>query len=274
MNWNHLRNIIFIPRFGVILLFTAFFNEGQSQTIDTLINVGKYKLHFNIVNGKGIPIIFESGAGNDGSIWHTLLNPLHDSLGATLITYDREGFGKSEIDTTDLNIITEIEGLEIALNKMGFVNKYFLVAHSLGGNYAMAFTQRNSNKVVGAVFIDIVSPCFMTEVKAKQIKNIFHDSLEVIKKESLGFYYIVQNYEHTSMVMREASQSLKIPMTVICADTPPFQGIDSITWKKCMEKFASGFINRKYLLAKNCGHYVFIDNPTLVIDEIVRRYRK
>ena len=274
MNWNHLRNIIFLQRFGVILLFTAFFNKGQSQTIDTLINVGKYKLHFNIVNGKGIPILFESGAGNDGSIWHTLLNPLHDSLGATLITYDREGFGKSEIDTTDLNIITEIEGLEIALKKMGFVNKYFLVAHSLGGNYAMAFTKRNSKKVVGAVFIDIVSPCFMTEVKAKQIKNIFHDSLEVIKKESLGFYYIVQNYEHTSMVMREASQSLKIPMTVICADTPPFQGIDSITWKKCMEKFASGFINRKYLLAKNCGHYVFIDNPTLVIDEIVRRYRQ
>lgn len=266
--------MIFIPRFAVILLFTAFFNKGQSQTIDTLINVGKYKLHFNIVKGKGIPILFESGAGNDGSIWDTLLNPLHDSLGATLITYDRQGFGKSELDTTDLNIITEIEGLEIALKKMGFVNKYFLVAHSLGGNYAMAFTQRNSKKVVGGVFIDIVSPCFMTEDRVKQVRNIFHDSLDVIKKESLGFYYIVQNYKYTSRVMREASQSLKIPLTVICSDTPPFQGIDSITWKKCMEKFASGFNNRKYLLAKNSGHYIFIDNPTLVIDEIITRYRK
>lgn len=274
MNSNHLRNIIFIPRFCVILLFTAFFNKGQSQTIDTLINVGKYKLHFNIVKGMGIPILFESGAGNDGSIWDTLLNPLHDSLGATLITYDREGFGKSEIDTTDLNIITEIEGLEIALKKLGFTNKYFLVAHSLGGNYAMAFTQRNSKKVVGAVFIDIVSPCFMTEDRVKQVRKIFQDSLDVIKKESLGFYYIVQNYDYSSRVMREASQSLKIPLTIICSDTPPFQGIDSITWKKCMEKFASGFLNRKYLLAKNCGHYVFIDDPTLVIDEIIRRYRK
>lgn len=265
--------MVFILRFAVILLFTAFVNKGQSQTIDTLINVGKYKLHFNIVKGKGIPILFESGAGNDGSIWDTLLNPLHDSLGATLITYDRQGFGKSELDTTDLNIISEIEGLEIALKKMGFVNRYFLVAHSLGGNYAMAFTQRNSKKVVGGVFIDIVSPCFMTEDRVKQVINIFHDSLEVIEKESLGFYYIVQNYEYTSRVMREASQSLRIPLTVICSDIPPFQGIDSITWKKCMEKFASGFDNRKYLLAKNCGHYIFIDNPPLVIDEIITRYR-
>jgi pimeloyl-ACP methyl ester carboxylesterase len=264
----------FIPKFVVIIFFTTLFSKGQAQTIDTLINVGKYKLHFNIVNGKGIPILFESGAGNGGSIWDTLLKPLHDSLGATLINYDREGFGKSEIDTTDLNIITEIEGLEIALRKLGFVNKYFLVAHSLGGNYAMAFTQRNSKKVVGGVFIDIVSPCFMTEVRAKQISNIYRDSLEVIKKESLGFYYLVQNYEYTSKIMREASQSLKIPLTIICSDTPPFQGVDSITWKKCMKTFASGFSNRRYLLAKNCGHYIFIDNPSLVIDEIIKRYKE
>lgn len=97
--------------------------------------------------GKGIPILFESGAGNDRGIWDTLLKPLHYSLGATLITYDRKGFGKSEIDTTDLNIITEIKGLEIALQKLGFVDKYFLVAHSLGGNYAMTFSYRNSGKV-------------------------------------------------------------------------------------------------------------------------------
>lgn len=124
--------MIFLTRLVVIFLFTAVFIKGQSQIIDTLISVGKYKLHFNIVKGKGVPILFESGAGNDASIWDNLLKPLHDSLGATLITYDREGFGKSELDTTDLNIITEIKGLEIALKKMGFVNKYFLVAHSFG----------------------------------------------------------------------------------------------------------------------------------------------
>lgn len=266
--------MIHIKRLIASLLLLGVIIKGQSQNIDTLVDVGKYKLHFNVLKGKGIPILFESGAGNDGSVWDTILRPLHDSLGVTLITYDRAGFGKSEIDTTDLNIITEIEGLEIALRKLGFVNKYFIVAHSLGGNYAMAFTQRNSNKVVGGVFIDIVSPCFMTESKALEVKNIFHDSLEVIKKESPGFYFIVKNYEHTSMVMREAAQSLKIPMTIICADTPPFQGSDSIAWKQCMKIFAEGFKNRKYLLAKNCGHYIFIENPKLVIDEIIKQYNE
>lgn len=266
--------MIRFKRLVTTLLFLGTFIKAYSQNIDTLVDVGKYKLHFNVLQGKGVPILFESGAGNDGSVWDTILKPLHDSLGTTLITYDRAGFGKSEIDTTDLNIFTEIEGLEIALTKLGFVNEFFLVAHSLGGNYAMAFTQQNSNKVVGGVFIDIVSPCFMTESRAIELTNKFNDSLEMIKKESLGYYFIVKNYNHTSKVMREASQSLTIPLTIICSDTPPYQGADGIVWKECMQTFATGFNDRKYLLAKDCGHYIFIDNPKLVINEIINRYSK
>lgn len=256
------------------LLFLCIFATIQSQTVDTLVDVGKYKLHFNIHQGIGIPIIFESGAGNDGSIWNNLLKPLHDLTGATLITYDREGFGKSGLDTTNLNIVNEIKGLEIALKILGFTDKYFLVAHSLGGNYAMEFTSRNSKKVIAAVFIDIVSPCFMTYEKAREVQALFNDSLAAIKRESLGFYYIVQNYAHSSKVMRAAAKTIKIPLTVICSDTPPWKGIDSVHWKNCLKVFADGLNNRRFVLAKNCGHYVFKDNPPLVMKEIIRQYKK
>lgn len=76
------------------------------------------------------------------------------------------------------------------------------------------------------------------------------------------------------MVMRKASKSLKMPMTIICADIPPFQGSESVRWKQCMKKFASHYPNRKYLLAKNAGHYIFIDSPKIVIDEIINRYNE
>lgn len=139
--------MIYVNRLLIMsLLFISVSTKGQSKNIDTLINVGKYKLHFNVFKGKGVPILFESGAGNDGSVWNNLLKPLHDSIGAPLITYDREGFGKSELDTAGLNIINEIKGLEMALKKLGFTNKYFLVAHSLGGNYAMVFTSEIAEK--------------------------------------------------------------------------------------------------------------------------------
>jgi hypothetical protein len=54
------------------ILFIILFCFGislcvKSQTIDTLIDVGGYRLHFNIITGKGVPILFESGGGDDGS---------------------------------------------------------------------------------------------------------------------------------------------------------------------------------------------------------------
>lgn len=114
----------------------------------------------------------------------------------------------------------------------------------------------------------------MTEEKAKEVKKFYSDSSESIKKESLGLYYILQNYGNTSKVMRAVAQTIKIPLMIICSDTPPWTGLDSVNWKKCLEVFAGSFTNRKFILAKNCGHYVFIDNPTLVMDEIIRQYRK
>lgn len=71
------------------------------QNLDTLISVGKHKLHFNIWQGEGIPILFESGGGNDASIWNPFLGPLHEITGATLITYDRPGYGQSEMTDPD-----------------------------------------------------------------------------------------------------------------------------------------------------------------------------
>ncbi|GAA4317202.1 alpha/beta hydrolase [Compostibacter hankyongensis] len=259
--------------FLLFLLSIGLHTKGSAQDIDTLIDVGGYKLHFKVVEGRGTPILFESGAGNDGSVWKDLLKPLDDSLGAPLITYDREGFGKSGIDTAGLSVINEVKGLEAGLRKLGYGKGCFVVAHSLGGAYAMVFSSRNEDRVQGGVFIDNVSPCFMTAEKAHEVRMFFSDSLESIKRQSLGFYFIARNYEYTSRVMREAAPAWDAPLTVICSDDTPFEGADSIRWKRCMQEFARVRPNRKYIFAKGCSHYVFDDNPGLVIKAIVDQYR-
>ncbi len=68
---------------------SGIFLFGHSQTLDTMIDIGSYKLHFYIVKGKGAPILFESGNGADATTWKSILNNIHDATGATLITYDR-----------------------------------------------------------------------------------------------------------------------------------------------------------------------------------------
>ena len=125
--------------YATLAMWALMSNPGRCQAIDTLINVGGYKLNFHIYKGKGMPILFEGGAGADASEYDTILQPLAEITHAPLIANDRPGFGKSELDTTnrdDYNkhgLLQGTEGLENALQKMGYNGDIMLVACSYGG---------------------------------------------------------------------------------------------------------------------------------------------
>jgi hypothetical protein len=65
------------------------FKLAGAQTIDTSVDVGGHSLHFHIIKGKGTPILFEAGNGDEGSIGQPILDNIYQSTHATLITYDR-----------------------------------------------------------------------------------------------------------------------------------------------------------------------------------------
>ncbi len=258
----------------IIAMMMLFQTMAICQTKDTLVDVGSHKLHFTIKAGIGVPIIFESGAGNDGSVWKEICKKLSHRTNAPLITYDRAGFGKSEIDSNHVNITNEVNDLYSALKILKFTENYFFVAHSLGGNYVMKFISNSPKKVKGAVFIDIVSPYFMTPKRASYTKELFRDSIQAIKKESIGFYHIVLNYENTSEIMRQVAPAIETPLTIIASGITPFEGEDRQDFKDALKRFAMEKKNRTYILAEKAEHYVFYDDPQLVIDEIIRLYHQ
>ena len=262
-----------MKKLSLLLLFLIIYYNGQSQTIDTLVNVGSYKLHFKITKGKGTPIVFEAGGGDDGSVWNDLLKTLKDSVDATLITYDRQGMGTSGIDTSKTDILNEVKGLEIGLAKLGYAKNLIFVSHSLGGSYSILYSSRNKKQVKGCVFIDINLPCFMTTQKTKEIKAAYADEMENLKRKRLVIYYLLSNYEETNNTLRATKYPANIPATVISSDFPPYKGVDSISWKQCQKSFGT-MKNHRYVLANNCGHYVFKDNPGMVISEIKRMYNR
>lgn len=257
--------------FLLCFLFVSYF--GQSQVLDTLIDVGGHRLHFNITKGKGVPILFESGGGDDGSVWNDLRKNLKDSIGTTLITYDRAGTGKSEIDTSKIDILNEIKGLEIGLQKLGYLEDLFIVAHSFGGSYSTLFCSRNKKRIKGCILIDINLPCFMTKQKVKEIKETYTSELPTLKKQKIGIYYLLTNFEKSNDLIRTITFPSSIPATIISSDIPPYKGVDSTQWKSCQKQFGE-LPNHTYVLAEKCSHYVYIDYPELVTDEIIKMYRR
>lgn len=104
---RHFINLKMMKIITISLICIVIFNLAEAQTIDTLIDVGGHKLHFNIIKGKGTPILFESGNGDDGSVWQPILDNIYKATNATLITYDRAGLGKSEIDTNKISFLNK-----------------------------------------------------------------------------------------------------------------------------------------------------------------------
>lgn len=262
-----------------LLILAFLFNFSiviaQSARLDTLVNIGGYNIHFNIIEGKGIPILFESGAGDDGTIWNNILGPIHVITGTTLITYDRAGFGNSEInpgiETEDGHgILNGIEELEMALKKLDYFDDIIIVSHSYGGFYATLFAARNPDKVKYNIRFDSVLAGWYTDEILEKIES---ENVPPKTSETLGIYYLVKNYTNTVRLMRNIEFPTSVP--VIDIWSPIQRHHTDEEWKlliKTHEEFVGSESNREGIVADGSGHYIFIDNPGLAINSVTKAY--
>jgi pimeloyl-ACP methyl ester carboxylesterase len=116
------------------------------------------------LKGKASPtIVFEPGLGSSSAEWWAIQDEL--SVSARVLTYDRAGYGWSELANgprTSRQIALELKGL---LEGLKIDPPYILVGHSQGGLYINHFCRLFPDVVGGVVLIDPVSP---DDVRFKQ----------------------------------------------------------------------------------------------------------
>lgn len=258
------------------MLAFVFFNwlSVQAQSLDTLVDVGGFQLHFTIFKGKGIPILFEAGGGENATTWNKIIRPIAERTATTLITYDRAGFGKSTFDTTRHGIMNGMITLETALKKLGYDGNIILVAHSQGGLYAQLYASRHPDKVKAAVLIDVTTTCFYNEKRLSATQQLINQqNTDRLKASNPGIYYQGADFSSNIERMREFPFPATIQVTDFVSDHPPFgDSTDIKDWKRCHREFAVLSSNRSGILASGCGHFIFNDNPPLVINAIVKAY--
>jgi pimeloyl-ACP methyl ester carboxylesterase len=243
-----------------------------AQAIDTLIDVGGYRLHFHVIPGHGVPILFESGGGDDATVWQDLLRPVARVTGATLITYDRAGWGRSEIDTTQHGIVKGVESLEMALKKLGYSDDIMLVAHSFGGFYSTLYASKHPQHTRAAILIDANLACFFTDDELRRTESSSAD-LEKLRAQSVARYYQAVDWESIVGVMRRTRFPSQIPLIDIVAERTPFEGTPNADrWRACHREFVAASAARQGITAHGSGHYVFRSSPELVTVAIAKVY--
>ena len=251
--------------------------QAHSQETDVDLAVRGDKLHFHVYKGEGLPILFEAGGGDDSTVWAGIAKPLHDITGATLITYDRAGFGRSELDGRNQSV--EAHGIENgvgeldeALHQLGYDGKVMLVAHSYGALYATLYASKHPQRVKAAVLVDGSTACWFSEGWMKDFVREQGDK-KPPASGSLGSYYQSKNLPETVDIVRAQAFPTSIPVIDLVSDHPPFSSDADISrWKDCHRAFVRTAPNRLGITAYGTGHYIYRDNPLLVIQAIVKSY--
>ncbi|MCC6540478.1 MAG: alpha/beta fold hydrolase [Bryobacterales bacterium] len=243
-----------------------------AEPVARIVDVGGYKLHFQIIPGQGIPILFEAGGGDDATVWKDLLKPVAAATGSTVIAYDRAGFGQSGIDPRRYGILSEIEGLETGLAKLGYSGELMIVAHSLGGFYATLYAARHPKQVRMAVLLDANHSCFFTEEQLGKMQDS-EAQLARYKEQGLGRYHSALRFRSNAEVIRHTAFPPAIPVVDIVAGQTLFEGTpDAERWRACHREFVAASTARQGITAHGSGHYVFIGSRPMVTAAIVGAY--
>ena len=260
--------------FTLILISSMAFS--QNEVIETLVDVGGYNMNFYIIKGQGTPILFEPGAGNDGSVWKDIAKDVHEVTGTTVIYYDRSGFGKSELNPNHkedhkFGIENGILELETSLKKLGYFDNLILVSHSYGGFYSTLLSARNPSKILYNIRVDAnLAQQYTEEILIKAEED---NSVQEMKEEHLGMYYLGINFANTVRLMWKTEYPNSIPAIDIVSPIQRHHTDDE--WKLLIathEDFVKQETNRTGIIAYGSGHYIFKDNPGLVFNAIVKAY--
>lgn len=119
------------------------------------MDVGGRRLHLTVA-GQGQPVvILEAGIAASSLSWALVTKQAAEF--ATVVTYDRAGFGWSDPAPHHCTALDAARDLALLLDKAGIPAPVVLVGHSFGGLIVRVFEQHYPDRVAGLVLVDPVS---------------------------------------------------------------------------------------------------------------------
>jgi pimeloyl-ACP methyl ester carboxylesterase len=97
-------------------------------------------------------VVFIAGLGDDARVWRKTIRKLGDSI--RVVAYDRPGYGARPAGDAPRDPCTVASELHAQLRATGQAPPYVLVGHSLGGQYAYAYSRLFPDDVAGLVLVD------------------------------------------------------------------------------------------------------------------------
>jgi pimeloyl-ACP methyl ester carboxylesterase len=260
--------------------------EQPAQAVDESVDVGGYHLHFRIIPGRGPAILLESGGGMDSTEWNALAPRLAQETGATVIAYDRAGFGQSDLPETPYDLREDTAALWRGLRSLGLDRDLVLVGHSYGGFLIRFEAAEHPESVRGLVFVDPFTVEFVDALGVDYCNN--HPMMgklpfdtsrpETLSKLQRAMVRMVgaprRNLAEKVAVARKAVVPDGIPARVITSGAAWLPNPDEFkAWRESHERLTASIKGALLVRAEKSGHMIPYSQPDLivsVVSEVVR----
>ena len=260
--------------------------DQAAEAVEKLVDVGGYNLNFRIIPGHGHAILLEAGGGMDSTEWNVLAPRLARETGATVIAYDRAGFGKSDLPETKYDLRQDTAALWRGLRTLGLDRDLVLVGHSYGGFLIRFEAAEHPDAVRGVVFVDPFTVEFVDIFGIEYCNN--HPMMgklpfdtsrpETLSKLQRAMVRMVgapgSNLADKIAVMRKAVVPAGIPVRVITAGIAFLSKPEEWkAWRESQERLTASMEGAKLIVAEKSGHMIPFSQPDLlvaVVSEVTR----
>jgi pimeloyl-ACP methyl ester carboxylesterase len=260
---------------------TSASEPAGSETI-TVTNA-EHDLVFHVVDG-GLPaLVLDAGGGLSSSYWAGLAPRLAEATGSKVITYDRAGEGESDEVSGPWRVENAVSDLEAGLEELGVTDDVVLVSHSIAGEVATNFVNKNPGWVSGAVLVDANVPDFFSDEMLTAFEPVIEEQRTALMaqastKNNRQLLAVLVDYAPVHRVFHKLSWPKDVPVTAIVSAETPFDNPDAAKlWRDGQAHFAQAGPNRKHVVAENTSHEnIVTEHPEVIaaaIDDVLKAIR-
>jgi len=244
-------------------------NDSNAKLIESKINLTTHSLTtFSVLSNTKHIIVFESGLGDDHTVWIQKNIAGQISTKWDVLLYDRAGYGKSEKGSTPRNINTLTAELEVVINAKANGRKVIFVAHSLGGMIVRDYAVKNPDKVAAILFVDPSHEVY--NKPTQEIEDMIYDSFKHANGADFGGTLEARELIEDSEYMAKVSSLPNIPVVVISSmkTDETHSEADRLLWYNAHELLKNGVSDFNHISTTNSGHYIMIEEPDLVVSNL------
>jgi len=233
------------------------------------------RLHFVVLRGEGPVVLLEAGGGEDLTQWGRIPDAIRARSGATVISYSRAGFGRSDLPDTAYDMEQEVNWLMSGLRRLGLDHDLILVGHSYGGWLIRLIAHRHPEVVNGLVFVDPFSHELVERVGIETIDQMSNAAeseaipeAERTKAQRADIRMMHGGVAPKARLMAGTVFPQAVPYCVITCGLTDWLGPAGPVWRSVHEELAGYTPYGKLLVAEGARHMIPAEAPDVVVDAV------